>query len=385
MSEYQYYEFRAFDRPLSKAQVQEVERCSTRAQITSRSFVNVYNYGSFRGDEWEFLIKHFDAMVYVANWGTHRFMFRVPQEVIDIEQARKYAVPECVEVRPAGQNIIFLVQSLEEGGGGWVDGEGWMEQLAPLREELIAGDLRVLYLAWLGGMQSARDTGYVAEENVPEPPVPPGLGKLTAAQKAFVEFLRVDQDMLKAAAQASTDAKPAAKEDMAAWIAALPQARKDQALLDLAEGRDPHAGVTLLRQFQAELARKRPADQEQAGRRTFGELSRIAEELGKRREEAEARKRAKERAALEVRQAAEKAARLAALASRVPEAWREVEDLIATKVADAYDRAAATLGDLRDLAAQQGSSAEYSRQLADLRDRHRAKSSLMRKLKQAGV
>ncbi len=50
MSEYQYYEFLALDRPLSEQQMQEVRRHSTRARITATRFVNEYHWGDFKGD-----------------------------------------------------------------------------------------------------------------------------------------------------------------------------------------------------------------------------------------------------------------------------------------------------------------------------------------------
>ena len=49
VSEYQYYEFLAIDRPLTAKQIDEVGRWSTRAKITSTSFVNEYHFGDFRG------------------------------------------------------------------------------------------------------------------------------------------------------------------------------------------------------------------------------------------------------------------------------------------------------------------------------------------------
>lgn len=45
MSEYQYYEFVAVDRPLTSVQQQELRALSTRARITSSSFVNDYQWG----------------------------------------------------------------------------------------------------------------------------------------------------------------------------------------------------------------------------------------------------------------------------------------------------------------------------------------------------
>ena len=45
MSEYQYYDFRAIDRALTKAEMAELRSVSTRAVITSTSFTNHYEWG----------------------------------------------------------------------------------------------------------------------------------------------------------------------------------------------------------------------------------------------------------------------------------------------------------------------------------------------------
>ena len=49
MSVYQYYEFRAVDRPLTEKQTTELRKVSSRGEITTSSYVNVYHYGDFRG------------------------------------------------------------------------------------------------------------------------------------------------------------------------------------------------------------------------------------------------------------------------------------------------------------------------------------------------
>src|SRR5215217_852627 len=74
MSEYQYYEFRAIDRPLDERQMGELRALSTRAEITPTSFTNEYSYGSFKGDPAALMDRYFHAFVYVANWGTNRLM-----------------------------------------------------------------------------------------------------------------------------------------------------------------------------------------------------------------------------------------------------------------------------------------------------------------------
>ena len=50
MSEYQYYDFRAIDRALTKAEMAELRSVSTRAVITSSSFTNHYEWGDLKAD-----------------------------------------------------------------------------------------------------------------------------------------------------------------------------------------------------------------------------------------------------------------------------------------------------------------------------------------------
>jgi len=76
MSEYQYYEFRSIDRPLSARQMDELRKVSSRARITPGGFVNDYNYGDFRGDPDKLIDKYFDAFLHLANWGTRWLMLR---------------------------------------------------------------------------------------------------------------------------------------------------------------------------------------------------------------------------------------------------------------------------------------------------------------------
>ncbi len=108
MSEYQYYEFQAIDRPLTKEQMAEIRAISTRATITPTRFVNEYTWGDFKGDPHAMIEKYYDAFLYVANWGTHRFMLRLPRQLLAMEAAAPYCradgasaqeVAECAKGR----------------------------------------------------------------------------------------------------------------------------------------------------------------------------------------------------------------------------------------------------------------------------------------------
>ena len=50
MSEYQYYEFKAVDKPLTEKGMQALRNMSTRARITPTSFVNECNWGDFKSN-----------------------------------------------------------------------------------------------------------------------------------------------------------------------------------------------------------------------------------------------------------------------------------------------------------------------------------------------
>jgi hypothetical protein len=66
-----------------------------------------------------------------------------------------------------------------------IDGEGWLSKLLPLREDLLGGDLRLLYLVWL--RVASELAGYVLDEDPVEPAIPANLSQLTPALKAFIE------------------------------------------------------------------------------------------------------------------------------------------------------------------------------------------------------
>jgi len=88
MSEYQYYEFQAIDRPLTEKEMRELRSYSTRARITPTSFVNDYSWGSFKGNKDAWMEKYFDVFLYLANWGTHILMLRLPSRLLDLRTAR---------------------------------------------------------------------------------------------------------------------------------------------------------------------------------------------------------------------------------------------------------------------------------------------------------
>lgn len=155
MSEYQYYEFAAIDRPLSVDEQADLRVISTRAQITPTSFVNHYEWGDLKADPRRLVERFFDAFLYLANWGTHRLMFRLPAEVLGASSMAgmgHYLVGDCSTAWTADEFVVIDLSAEDEDGQyneQWLDGSGLLASIVPVRAELMAGDLRLLYLAWL--------------------------------------------------------------------------------------------------------------------------------------------------------------------------------------------------------------------------------------------
>lgn len=81
MSEYQYYEFAAIDKPLTRTEMTELRAVSTRAVITPSGFSNHYEWGDLKADPADWMRRYFDAFVYTANWCSCYVSLRLPKAV----------------------------------------------------------------------------------------------------------------------------------------------------------------------------------------------------------------------------------------------------------------------------------------------------------------
>jgi hypothetical protein len=380
MGEYQYYEFLAIDRPLDGSQLDALRLLSTRAQITPVSFVNSYSWGSFRGDPRVLMERYFDAFLYLASWGSRQLTFRVPGRLLDLEVARQYYVGDCAHAWEAGGNVILDVSTEDEAGDWETDGSGLLAGIASVRAELMSGDLRALYLAWLACVQADQP-----DRDEPEPPVPAGLGTLSAALRGLVDFLRIDEDLLAVATVASrplVTVEPSATA-LAQWVRALPPADKDAALSRVLAGDGLLVRAEMLRSFCGDLEPESGGNGT-AGPRTSGQLieaaaARRAERVRVRQEQEAAERARRERAAAVAREQ-----HLQTLAASEEQAWQRVATLIDTKRPREYDTAVELLRDLHELSGR-GGGAGFPQRLQVLREQHRGKPSLIRRLDDAGL
>jgi hypothetical protein len=247
MSEHQYYEFQALDRPLTQHDMRELRKYSTRATITATRFVNHYEWGDFKGNPSTWVQRYFDAFLYFANWGTHRLMLRLPSQALDIKTAKCYLRGHSVAARIKGDILILDLMAENEGGDRDADdGTGLLSSLIPLRADIAAGDHRALYLAWLSSVQSGE-----LNADEPEPPVPPGLGALSAPLKALADFLYVGADLIAVAAVRSQPTNDGvAREQFGQWIAGLPESEKTALLSRLAIDNEHGLRAELFRRYR---------------------------------------------------------------------------------------------------------------------------------------
>lgn len=385
MSTYQYYEFLAVDRPLDARQQDEVRALSTRARITATSFTNEYHWGDFRGDPRKMVERLYDAHLYLANWGTRRVMLRLPRALLALKVAEQYCVDPQVTAWTTGEHLVLDLSS-EDEGGDWVEGaEDSLSAIVGVRAELAAGDLRPLYLAWLAayGVWERDEEAFDDEEDDLEPPVPAGLGSLTAPQRALVDFLRLDADLLAAAAQASPPAAQAREDPhaLAGWIKDLPSGDKEKLLLQVTQGHGARVQMEVLRRFRGEpdpLRDGRP-------RRTVAQLLDAAADIRQeRRRHAEAA-RAEQDARDAQARALAREKRLDTLARDGDTAWGRVDALIDTRRQSDYDAAVDLLGDLQALASRSGTTVEFARRFTLLRQVHLRKPSLIARFDRAGL
>ncbi len=247
MSEYQYYEWQTIDRPLTSPERVAVDQLSSHITVSATGAWVDYSWGDFKHEPLDVLADYFDAFLYAANWGEQRLAFRFPAELLDAESMQPYLVEHYISLHAVGNyQILSFELSEEEPPDEWIEFEGWLGSLAPLRNDILHGDHRVLYLAWLRALELNGDADL--DEDAAEPPVPPGLDGLTASLQAFVDWCGLSPREVKAAAKASAKVAKMPQVDFAAAIGQLSREECEAFLLRLVR-EEPHLSVALRRRL----------------------------------------------------------------------------------------------------------------------------------------
>lgn len=371
MSEYQYYEFRTLNRQLSAEERSEVNNLSSHGNTTATSFSVDYSWGDFKHNPNKVLSTYFDMFYYVANWGTVTLKLRFPKEIVDTSAWAPYCIemPESmlVDHEMSGDSVILTFEGYQEEGFGWIEEVYALDGLSGLYDELLSGDVRVLYLGWLRAIQYGVGYGGLHDEML-EPPIPPNMRKLTQSQSDFVREFDIDKDLLTVAVQGSAGAQESELIDELSALDKLTKAECVDYLYRFLQG-EAHVDMKLKQQVGL-IAPK--ADINAKGTRTIGKLLAGVETAQETRRVAEA-------AAKEAQRQAERQA----LADRGDAVWEEIDTLIQDGNRKAYDEAVKLLVQLRELASERGHVLQFEQRVAGIRNQYRRRSSLMSSMNSA--
>jgi hypothetical protein len=337
LSEYQYVAFRAIDGPVSESNLKFMEKQSSRAEITPWSFENEYHFGDFRGDAGAMLRRGYDFHFHYANFGIRKLMIRLPNGLPDAKAAAPYLKKRGAQFSKDndGPGGILSIEPFFEAGeleDLW-ELDGVLDRLLALREEILGGDLRPLYLAHVA---IASDSNHDPEEEK-SAPVPAGLGKLSDAQQALAELYGLSEALIAAAAQ-NAPALPEhsnVQNRYAEWIGRQPEATKNDWIARLMA--DPRSAVR--REILAEFQKSKfttnwptaPVD------RTIAELHAAAEEVQQELDRKRAEKATRQRAK-----------KLSDMATDPTKTLRKTEELVKQRSTASYRETATLLADLRD-------------------------------------
>lgn len=380
MSEYQYYEFAAIDRPLSRAEMAKLRAVSTRAVITPTGFTNYYEWGDLKADPADWMRRYFDAFVYFADWGSCCLSLRLPKAAFRKAELQPFAANHAGLSFASSSTHWILDWMIDESEDyerfAEDDGSGWMRRLLPLREELLRGDLRPLYLGWLTGINTL-------DEDEREPEVPSGLAELSPAQQALVEFLEIDPDLLEAAGAGSSPASSADGEtqDIAAWLETWQVQDMKGVIERLASGQGQEAERQVKSHHAAWLKARRPPSSPAAPQRRVAELFELARAAAAVRKQREAKARAKR----EAEHRRQREAELRRLMTKPEKHWKQADAAARRGVASGYDEALRVLSELAEAYALVASREAFDRELQRYLFTHAKRPALLRRLAGAGL
>lgn len=386
MGSFEMHRFRTIDRPLSKPEMEEIDSWSSRFSPTSTGVTYIYHYGSFKQDAEKVFPKYFDAMLYVDSWGTKQLMFRFPKDLVDFKTLVKFdnerEYGPHLDCKRVGNYIIMDLYWHEEEGGEWVEEDDYiLDTLLPLREEILNGDYRTLYLGWLmvQGAGGSKDEDYDDEDEEDwadeedyssMPPIPANLQRLTSAHRYLIEKFEIDKDIVKAAALASPNASQQ-KPDYKKLIALLPKEEKEAFLLRFATGE--RRTEIQLRQRLEELGggKNGLAFGKSPSWTTLTKKAKVIEDEA-----------AKEQA--EVQRVAH-INRMESLILKQSRMWHEAETNILKAQGNSYDKATKILYKLKEIAEYEDKSRKFEQKLKEFLSPYIRRTALIRRLRSEGV
>jgi hypothetical protein len=383
MSEFQMYQFRAIDRPLNENEKAEVGSWSSRTAPSNYAANFVYSYGDFPRNDEKTVENYFDLLLYVANWGTRQLIFRFPLNSIDAKAIKQYSYEdEWCEIRLKKCPNCYLLNlrfSEDEGGGYWIEENDFSaDRFIELRQAIMDGDYRALYLLWVSFKQN-QDEEYSdededdwdGEEEMPRhlPEVPANLGKFSPSLTAFADFFNLSQDLITA-------------------LQGLSVTSETQAInySDLLDKLSEPEKTDFLKRFLAEEPQLLRALKKRLGSfvdtiKTKGLQSPDIQEINRLEKIAQQTRQQKEKKA----QQEAHTKKMQELMPKKEKMWQQVEDELNLKNAGGYDRGVAILKSLKELATFENKKDEFNIRIIHLKAKYARSTTLMERFRKAGL
>lgn len=377
MSEYQYYEFVAVDGAISDEGLKYARSCSSRAKVSRTRWLNTYTFGDFRGSV-DTLLKYYDAHFYLADWGTVRLGLALPKDLIPRPTLQPYLDgpgrnEPTLSCKVSGDRcIVWWEREDEEPSSSlWIDEEeegAIIDPFIGIREELVRGDLRGVFLGWLADFDP-EDWQDPKDGTALVPPIPAGLRELSPALQALLQYFPVDPDALAIAAELSP-VSTQARIPIAQVLDGLSAPELRALLARVAEG----GGQGVMAQLNRLTM---PLASGQAGPSIPCTVfaARVLEARSIREMQ-----KTKAAAAARQRKAELRQQHLTSVLGRADAVWSGLGPLMNQRASSAYDQVAHQLEELRDAYSQAGDSARFDQKLNEFRDRYSNRPAMLRRI-----
>ncbi len=269
MSEYQYYDFLAIEKSLTREQQKELRNITSRADISSKRLTNEYHFGSFKGDPLVLVEKYFDLFLYYSNFGVYQVIFKVPFHRDLMEKLAPFE--PFFKIKSTGTHL--LIDICPDWEDDWPEiFEDWeVTLLVPIRESLMEGRMDALYIPWLSLL-----AWMIHEDPESLEPCPStDLSPLNRSLKKYAEFFTVSTSVLQHAyATVTSQSKPLeiSESSLRKWLKSIPAKEREGILLELLTGNPTKIATTLKDRYRAETSPKPDNNLETQPRRPVYQL-----------------------------------------------------------------------------------------------------------------
>ena len=363
MSEYQFYEFKAIDNPLSKKDKEIISSWSSRTDASNAGATFEYHYGDFPKDELKVVEKYFDAMFYISNWGTRQLVFKFPNDLIDIKKLMHYSAEGIELIEKEKFTILHIFIEDEDGGGNWIEGDGYLSSLISLRADILSGDYRCLYLIWLKiTTEDVINEWDNVDPESEEADVPANLQSLNAALLDFVDVFEIDKDTIAAASKNSI-ASLSENNNEYNEIASLSDAEKNDFLKRLLQN-EALLNIKLQKRLKAE--KSKVSDVNKHNKRSIKEIVAATIELKEKRKNKEKQKREEKRIA-----------KLKEIEKDESNLWGQVDFLIKQKNTKSYEEAIKIMQNLKMLSIYKNQNESFCRKIENIKQDYKRLTGLI--------